>query len=326
MSEVQQNGTGNGRFQFQQSLGRGAFGSVFLARDTKSTGSQHQGKIRAIKIICIGEHGHGQIHRQIASIRDEVNALIALRHRYIVSIKDVYSFRAGRKGIAIGIVMEYCSRGNLDQYLLDQGGRGSRITDELQLRFMLQLASGIEFMHGKHYAHRDLKPANILLDDHCNVKIADFGLAKLAMRALGAGYNAYMKTVAGTDLYTAPEVFRRRYTDAADIYSAGLVFACITHPGKFCPRHAGGRFLEPLTKRGNTLSYELENNKSNGITREACQILGIDDRTSSPIWPRTRNIINNMLTYDYHHRVKASAVLSALKAVHGKAPLQTFMY
>jgi 5'-AMP-activated protein kinase catalytic alpha subunit len=86
-------------------------------------------------------------------------------------------------------------------------------------RLFQQLISGVEYMHKMGIVHRDLKPANILLDEHNNVKIIDFGLGNL--------YDSSEKlnTSCGSPCYAAPELISgEEYNPLkVDIWSCGIV-------------------------------------------------------------------------------------------------------
>ena len=90
---------------------------------------------------------------------------------------------------------------------------------------LLQILSGIEYLHTRRITHRDLKLENLLLAnkaDLSSVKLADFGMAKAAFSP-NEDPNR-MALVCGTPAYIAPEVVTgRRYTNAVDMWSAGVI-------------------------------------------------------------------------------------------------------
>ena len=93
--------------------------------------------------------------------------------------------------------MEYAG-GELFKYIVDRG----KMPETQARRFFQQIMSGIEYSHRLKIVHRDLKPENILLDDHYNVKIADFGLSNEAVDG------EFLATSCGSPNYAAPEVIK----------------------------------------------------------------------------------------------------------------------
>ena len=69
--------------------------------------------------------------------------------------------------------MEYARGGELFEYIVNR----KRVREKEAAKFLLQLISGIEYLHKLGICHRDLKPENLLMDDYNNIKIVDFGLS-----------------------------------------------------------------------------------------------------------------------------------------------------
>ena len=92
-----------------------------------------------------------------------------------------------------------------------------------QIKFILfQLINGVHFCHTRRIIHRDLKPQNLLLDHECNLKIADFGLA----RAFGIPIKTLTHEIE-TLWYRAPEILlgQKQYSLGVDIWAVGCIFA-----------------------------------------------------------------------------------------------------
>ncbi|KJP87667.1 CAMK/CDPK protein kinase [Plasmodium fragile] len=183
---------------FKKILGCGAFGEVHLVEDNicklyKVVKILKKKKLKNIKI------------------NEEINVLIYLDHPNIIKIFDVYE-----NVDCTYIVMELCEGGEL----MDKIIKSSIFNEEYIKNIMFQILCAIAYMHSNNIAHKDLKPENILFkskgDD--TLKIIDFGLAELINHTEGVS-----KTAAGTVLYMAPEVFKKKFTIKCDIWSAGVI-------------------------------------------------------------------------------------------------------
>ncbi|KAK7482976.1 hypothetical protein BaRGS_00025753 [Batillaria attramentaria] len=85
---------------------------------------------------------------------------------------------------------------------------------------MLQLVNGVDFLHSNRIVHRDLKPQNILISSEGQLKLADFGLARIY------SFQMALTTVVVTLWYRAPEVLlQTRYSAAVDLWSCGCIFS-----------------------------------------------------------------------------------------------------
>jgi serine/threonine protein kinase len=114
------------------------------------------------------------------------------------------------------IVTEFVRQGCLKDIL---GNRTMKLTWVQRLRMLKSAALGINYLHTlpQCIIHRDLKPSNLLVDENWNVKIADFGFARIKEE------NATM-TRCGTPCWTAPEIIRgEKYAEKADVYSFGII-------------------------------------------------------------------------------------------------------
>lgn len=143
----------------------------------------------------------------------EAKALAVLSNPHVLTIHD-FGERAGW----CYLVTEYIDGANLRE-LMQLG----RLSPEEVLRIVPQICAGLHFAHQHGVVHRDIKPENVLVDRHGGVKLADFGLAKLA--GVPGPALTHSSVVMGTPHYMAPEQWRGSadVDHRADIYSLGVV-------------------------------------------------------------------------------------------------------
>ncbi|KAA6375447.1 MAG: putative NEK protein kinase [Streblomastix strix] len=123
------------------------------------------------------------------------------------------------------LVMEYCSGGDLQQYINDMINKGTLISDDKFWEIIGQLGSSIFQLHSHGIIHGDLKPSNVLLTSDFRIKLADFGSA----RELQEGKTS-ITLLAGTNLYLAPEIhiagiqnLKKKQKFSVDIWACGIM-------------------------------------------------------------------------------------------------------
>jgi eukaryotic-like serine/threonine-protein kinase len=212
-----------GKYDIQKLLGKGATGTVYLARDTFT------GKEVALKTIepeVFADPEFGTVYR--SQFLNEASLAGKLRHPYIVQILDaVVEENSGH------IAMELVMGGDLSQYVT--AGKLLPVADVLQIGF--KLCGALDYAFKEGIVHRDLKPANIMVAEGTNIKIADFGAAFL--RKSQVVQTASM----GSPFYMSPEQIEGRdLTFHSDMYSIGVaLYELLT--GK---RPFGGDTIEKL--------------------------------------------------------------------------------
>lgn len=181
-------------FELVMEIGRGAFGSVFMARSTK------YGEIFCIKITKYSE-----------SAEKEVINLKNLSHPNIITAYDYFIEEE-----LLFIVLEYCPNGTL----ADMCRLNGKIEPPILYVYMKQLLEALDFCHSLKIVHRDIKPSNVLIDKYGRLKLTDFGLSKMTV------LNETDSSLVGSRYFMAPEVIKRNCTDlfAADVWSLGITF------------------------------------------------------------------------------------------------------
>lgn len=186
-------------------LGEGGFGSVWLYQHKISK------NFAALKFVPIDSLLSPE---DVNRVYTEIGVLRGLRHPNIVQLYDAFPLQD-----KICFVMEYCSGGEITDYLADNGPFHE---DELY-SIGCQMVEAIKYCHDMKVIHRDLKLENILFssDTRSQLKVVDFGIA-----GMFAGAHSE-RSDAGSLLYIAPEVLAgedNRANPALDIWSIGCIF------------------------------------------------------------------------------------------------------
>jgi serine/threonine protein kinase/tetratricopeptide (TPR) repeat protein len=199
----------DGRYLIVRELGRGGFGSVYLASDEKM-----MSKRVVVKVLHDKEVTN---EWSIIKFRQETEALTRVDHPGIVGILDTGELPAGNPYI----VMRYVDGVTLRSCITAEG-----MGLERAARLIKQIGSALAAAHEKGVLHRDLKPENIMLQTLSGgeeqATIIDFGVAKVKNSVVAL--STVEPSAAGTYCYMSPEQFRgERVTAASDIYSMGII-------------------------------------------------------------------------------------------------------
>jgi p38 MAP kinase len=139
----------------------------------------------------------------------EIKLLRQLHHENIINLTDIFISPSED----IYLVTELMAT-DLNTIL-----KAKKVEDQFAQYFMYQIMRGLKYLHSAGVVHRDLKPSNILINENCDLKICDFGLARVQEHNM-TGY-------VSTRYYRAPEIMLtwRKYNEKVDIWSAGCIFA-----------------------------------------------------------------------------------------------------
>ncbi|MBR6691756.1 MAG: serine/threonine protein kinase [Bacteroidaceae bacterium] len=211
-----------GRYRIEKILGQGGFGITYLAEQT-GLGRKVAIKEFFMKEFCnrnaetsqvsVGSKGSSElVERFREKFLKEARRIASLEHKNIVPVIDVFE----ENGTAY-YVMKYMGGGSLS----DKVAAGA-LPEADALRYIRQIASALDFVHGKLMMHLDVKPANVLLSDDDEAVLIDFGLAK---QYDDAGTQTSTTPVGISHGYAPMEQYKRggvgTFSPATDIYSLG---------------------------------------------------------------------------------------------------------
>ncbi|MEO6196119.1 MAG: serine/threonine-protein kinase [Thermoanaerobaculia bacterium] len=194
-----------GRYRILKFLGAGAMGEVYLAEDPQI---DRQLAIKTVRLIGRPQ----EIEDRKKRLLREARAAGRLLHPNVVTLFD-----AGEAEGMLYLAFEFVEGTDLAQRL----DAGPRLSLRQALRAVRQAAEALDYAHSLGIVHRDIKPSNILIDLAGRVKVADFGIAKMA----GQSTELTMAgSVMGSPQYLSPEQIRGEDLDGrSDIFSLGVV-------------------------------------------------------------------------------------------------------
>ncbi|CDH54575.1 serine threonine protein kinase [Lichtheimia corymbifera JMRC:FSU:9682] len=200
-----------GDYVLLSKIGQGSFATVDLFQCIT-------GQVVAIKAVL-----RNKLTKKLqVNLESEINILKTVHHPHIVGLIECQKTEGH-----IYLVMEYCSMGDLAQYIKrkrpSKGTRGG-LSEHFVRHFLKQLADALKFLRSHNLVHRDIKPQNLLLippndqDDIPLLKVADFGFARNLPNA------SLADTMCGSPLYMGPEILSGlKYDAKADLWSVGAV-------------------------------------------------------------------------------------------------------
>ena len=192
----------DGRYKILELVGLGGMACVLKAQDLVMN------RIVAIKILNDEYNGNEAAE---ARFIDESKAVAMLSNKNIVGVYDVAIYPDIKY-----IVMEYLDGITMREYLDNKGAIGWKEA----CIYILQILRALEHAHSKGIIHRDIKPQNVMLMKNGDIKVTDFGIAKLPDSAAEQDERAV-----GTVYYISPEQACGKQTDYySDIYSVGIMF------------------------------------------------------------------------------------------------------
>ncbi|XP_065187975.1 uncharacterized protein LOC135818515 [Sycon ciliatum] len=298
--------SGSKRLVQVKRLGGGGFGEV--SRDKMRDENTGVDVIVATKkfLSCLGSSAE-------ENLRDELRIVAELRHPSIVSVHGFHQSDAGQK-----LVMEIAEHGALNDLLAKKRVHSSLLQVDFVHKVALQVALGLECMHGKCIAFRDMKPHNILIRslDISTERVAvltDFGISQWCGPA-------GLSKLTGTAGYRPPEMISSatgtlHYDEKADIFCFGLVL---------CELATGGK--RPFLPGANHIMREKDMLEVYGASRET-QAARLHEVLSDLLyWPAMYNLVKQCLQESPEQRPTAGELVRLLQhadfaCIRGRATL-----
>lgn len=192
-----------GRYRIVEELGKGAMGVVYKAHDPQID------RMIALKVL---RSDRVTSEAFVARFLKEARAIGRLSHPHIVTIYD-----AGEDQGTIYIAMEYLEGVPLNEVIRNDRPDAARGIDLAR-----RIALTLDYAHRQGIVHRDIKPSNILITAEGQVKLTDFGIARIEEAA--AGQETQAGEILGTPLYMSPEQVMGQSVDGrSDLFSLGVI-------------------------------------------------------------------------------------------------------
>jgi mitogen-activated protein kinase 15 len=196
------------RYDLSQKLGKGAYGIVWKALDKKYK------QVVAVKKVFDAFHNATDAQRTYREVifLQELNG-----HENIIRLRNIIK-----------------AENNKDLYLVFDHMEAdlhhvirANILEEIHKQYVIyQLLKSLKYLHSAGIIHRDLKPSNILINSDCQIKLADFGLAR-SVASTAEDTNIKLTDYVATRWYRAPEILlgSTKYSKAVDMWSVGCILA-----------------------------------------------------------------------------------------------------
>ncbi|KAJ8042961.1 Mitogen-activated protein kinase 1 [Holothuria leucospilota] len=279
-------------------IGEGAYGMVCSATNN------HTGEKVAIKKISPFEH---QTYCQ-RTLR-EIKILTRFKHENIINIQDIIH-AANVDEMRDVYIVQSLMETDLYKLLKTQ-----KLSNDHICYFLYQILRGLKYIHSANVLHRDLKPSNLLLNTTCDLKICDFGLARIADP--NHDHTGFLTEYVATRWYRAPEIMlnSKGYSKAIDIWSVGCILAeMLSNRPIFPGKHYLDQLNHILGILGSPTQEDLEcimNDKARSYLKSLAHKPKVPWARMFPkADEKSLHILGQMLTFNPHQRITVEEALA----------------
>ncbi|XP_052125141.1 mitogen-activated protein kinase 1 isoform X1 [Frankliniella occidentalis] len=239
----------------------------------------------------------------------EIKILTRFKHENIIDIRDI--LRATTIDDMRDVYIVQCLM-ETDLYKLL---KTQRLSNDHICYFLYQILRGLKYIHSANVLHRDLKPSNLLLNTTCDLKICDFGLARVADP--DHDHTGFLTEYVATRWYRAPEIMlnSKGYNKSIDIWSVGCILAEMLSNRPIFP---GKHYLDQLNHILGVLGSPTQEDLECIINEKARNYLQSLPFKPKVPWvklypnadPKALDLLDKMLTFNPHNRIGVEEALA----------------
>ncbi|CAL8074196.1 unnamed protein product [Calicophoron daubneyi] len=280
-------------------IGEGAYGMVVAAYDTK--------RQEKVAIKKTSPFGHPTFCQRTYR---ELKILLGFSHENIIDIKNV---------LLVGNKLEDLQDVYIIQTLMDTDLckllKSQRISKEHICYFLYQALRGLKYIHSANVLHRDLKPSNLLINANCDLKICDFGLARV--HDPDHDHRGLLTEYVATRWYRAPEIMlnSKGYTKSIDIWSIGCILGEMLSSRPLFP---GKHYVDQLTLILGVLGYPKHEDQAWIVNDKARNFVEKFKNSSGKAWKdiypnaddKALDLLNRLLTFNPNTRITVEEALA----------------
>uniref|UniRef100_A0A673G1B0 Mitogen-activated protein kinase n=1 Tax=Sinocyclocheilus rhinocerous TaxID=307959 RepID=A0A673G1B0_9TELE len=285
-----------------ETIGTGAYGVVSSAR------RRDNGQQVAIKKI---PNAFEVVTNAKRTLR-ELKILKHFKHDNIIAIKDILQPMVPHSAFKSVYVVLDLMESDLHQIIHSR----QPLTPEHTRYFLYQLLRGLKYIHSANVIHRDLKPSNLLVNENCELKIGDFGMARGLSVAHSEESRSFMTEYVATRWYRAPELMLslHHYSLAIDLWSVGCIFGEMLGRRQMFP---GKNYVHQLQLILSVLGTPPERIVvSIGSDRVRSYVRSLPSKAPEPLAalypqaePSALDLLGAMLRFDPRERISACQAL-----------------